>query len=147
MSSDQTPKAKRDLDEYVARHGKHPELETQREPVVLEAGNLDDLMIEGTDRFDIGDGVPGPRLAEVAGKAGRWWDRARFLVAPLVEAEVGKLGSDILRGRPWEYLNATDKCSVVRVYWTHVWSPREQGAEPEFIIDPLAHTGGHTEPG
>jgi hypothetical protein len=144
MSGDQTPKAKRDLDEYVARHGAHPELETQREPVVLEAGNLDDLMHPGTDRLDL-DGKPGPRLAEVAHKAGRWWDRARFLVAPLVEAEVGKLGSDILRGRPWEYLNATDKCSVVRVYWDQVWLPYERGLEPEFIIDPLARAGGHTE--
>jgi hypothetical protein len=146
--SDLRPKAARDLDEYVRRHNRHPELEAQREPVLLEAGTLDDLMAPGTDRFAL-EGEPGPRLGEVANLASLWWNRTRHLVGPLLKAKEGKLGSPLLRALPWDELDASSKTTVVRAFWEHVLAPTYLAHEVSFTIDPLANLarlGGRTEP-
>ena len=140
------PKLARELDEYVRRHGTHPELEVQREPVFLEAGTLDDLMAPGTDRFAL-EGEPGPGLAEVANLAGIWWNRRRHLVRRMVEAETGQLDSPTLRGLPWDELDAHSKTAIIREFWLHVLVPPYLGEHREFIVDPLARMGGRTEPG
>lgn len=118
-----------------------------RRPIYTRRPDIPKKLKDGRLPGPEGEGT-GLTMSEATKRAASWWGKIHVQLAEAgrAQAEFGGLASGIARGLPWEQLTRDECLTVVDIWYDEVAMPELRGEKPpeQWILDPLAHTGGTT---